>query len=270
MTTIFHLSDVHFGPFHRPEVSAGVLAFLVERRPDLVILSGDLTQRAKPRQFQEARAFVDRLPVPSLVVPGNHDVPLYRVWERAVAPFGAYRKFFGAELEPSVELPGCLAVGLNTAFNWTWKEGRIHLRSLREAGRRFAAAAPGTLKVAVAHHPLVPTPRFGGQRVVRNAWEAVEAFDALGVDLVLSGHVHQGFIATSEEFYPRRRPPILFVNAGTTTSSRGRGGERGSNSANWISADGDQIEIQHLLWDPDRATFLERSRHFYPRQARRE
>lgn len=244
-----------------------MLGFLDGQRPDVVVLSGDLTQRAKVTQFQDARRFVDRLPVPSLVVPGNHDVPLYRVWERALAPFGAYRKHFGPELEPALDLEGVRIVGLNTAFNWTWKEGRVHLGSLRAAGQRFASAPPGALKIAVAHHPLVPTPRFGGQRVVRNAWEAVELFDELEVDLVLSGHVHQSFVATSEEFYPRGRPPILFVNAGTTTSSRGRGGERRQNSANWIEADAERIEIRHLVWSPQSATFLERSRHVFPRRS---
>ena len=125
MRQILHISDVHFGPYHQPEVAAGVLDLIERRRPDLVAVSGDLTQRAKPYQFVEAREFVDRIPVPTIAVPGNHDVPMYRFWERLLAPYGAYRKHFAQELEPVVRDDEMLVVGVNTAHNWTIKDGRI-------------------------------------------------------------------------------------------------------------------------------------------------
>jgi 3',5'-cyclic AMP phosphodiesterase CpdA len=266
LASILHCSDVHFGPPHRDAVAAGLLALVEQRRPGLVVISGDLTQRAKPEQFREARRFVDRLPVPSLAVPGNHDVPMYRVWERALQPFGAYRKWFSTDLEPVHRASDLLVVGINTAFNWTVKEGRIGGRRLREVGELLAAAPGQALKVVVAHHPLIPAPNFGSQRVVANARRAIELFAAAGVDLVLSGHLHQAYIGSSEEFYPHGRPPVLLLHSGTTTSSRGRAGERGRNTCNWIEADERSVVVSQYAWQPPLQRFAEQSRHWYPRR----
>jgi len=266
--TIFHISDVHFGPPHLPAVSDGVIELIEERRPDVVVLSGDLTQRAKPVQFREAREFVDRIPVPTIVVPGNHDVPLFRFWERIFTPFGAYRKHFGTELEPTYRDDELLIVGINTAFNWTWKDGRITLHRLLEVGEVFEQIPESVFKVVVAHHHLIPPPNFGTQRVLANAYEAIDLFSTCGVDLILSGHLHQAYIGSSEEFYPKGRPPVVILHSGTTTSSRGRGGERARNTCNWIEVGPLSMNVSHLRWHPDRGRFLEQSRHQYPRQER--
>lgn len=268
MRHILHLSDVHFGPPHLPRVADGVLALIAERRPDLVVVSGDLTQRAKPEQFRQARAWVDRIPVPTLAVPGNHDVPMYRFWERVFAPFGAYRRHFGPELEPVFEDQELLVVGVNTAFAWTWTNGRITRARLAELARLLAQAPERRLKVVVAHHHLVGPPAFGGQRVLGNARQAIDLFSQAGVDLILSGHHHQTFIGNSEEFYPKGRPPVVILHSGTTTSDRGRGGEREANSCNWIAFDGRSMVVSHLRWHDESGRFAEHSRHWYPRQER--
>jgi 3',5'-cyclic AMP phosphodiesterase CpdA len=266
--TIFHISDVHFGPPHLPRVSEGVLELIAAREPDVVVLSGDLTQRAKPRQFRAARAFVDRIPVPTLVVPGNHDVPLFRVWERVFAPFGAYRKHFSPELEPTYRDGELLIVGINTAFNWTWKDGRIRLSRLLEVAEVLEAAPDSLFKVVVAHHHLIPPPNFGTQRVLANAFEAIDLFSTCGVDLILSGHLHQAYIGNSEEFYPKGRPPVVILHSGTTTSSRGRAGEREKNTCNWIEVGPQTMTVSHYRWHPELDRFAEHSRHLYPRQER--
>lgn len=268
MRTIFHISDVHFGPPHLPRVSEGVLELIDDRRPDLVVLSGDLTQRARPEQFQEARRFVDRIPVPSLVVPGNHDVPLYRVWERVFDPYGAYRRHFSPELEPVFRDDELLVVGINTAFNWTWKDGRIRLSRLLEVAEMFEEAPEDLFKVVVAHHHLIPPPNFGTQRVLSNAYDAIDLFSTCGVDLILSGHLHQAYIGNSEEFYPKGRPPMVILHSGTTTSSRGRMGEREKNTCNWIEVAPVTMTVSHLRWHPELDRFAEHSRHLYPRQER--
>jgi len=266
--TLLHISDVHFGPPHLPRVAQGVLDLIDQRRPDVVVLSGDLTQRAKPRQFQAARRFVDAIPVPTLVVPGNHDVPMYRFWERIFAPFGAYRKHFSDELEPVYRDDGLLLVGVNTAYNWTIKEGRITLSRLRQLADLLAAEPESTFKVVVAHHHMIPPPNFGTQTVLANAFEAMDLFSSAGVDLILSGHLHQAYIGNSEEFYPRGRPPVVVVHSGTTTSSRGRAGERQRNSCNWIRCDEESIVVSHLRWHEAPPRWAEHSRHWYPRQER--
>jgi len=243
-----------------------VLELIDRLRPSFVAISGDLTQRAQPAQFRQARAFVDRIPVPSLAVPGNHDVPLYRVWDRLFNPFGAYKKFFSPELEPVYRDDELLVVGINTAFGWTIKDGRITLRRLLEVEKVLRSVPDGTFKVVVAHHHLIPPPNFGTQNVLINAYEAINLFSSAGVDLVLSGHLHQTYIGNSEEFYPRGRPPVVILHSGTTTSSRGRGGERERNTCNWIQADEKTIVVSHFRWHPNLERFAEHSRHWYPRQ----
>jgi 3',5'-cyclic AMP phosphodiesterase CpdA len=269
MRRILHISDVHFGPPHLPEPAAGVLQLVDSRRPDLVALSGDLTQRAKPLQFRQARAWVDRIAAPTVAVPGNHDVPLYRFWERFLQPYGAYRRNFAGDLEPVYRDDELLAVGLNTAYGWTFTGGRIRLSRLLRLCDLMAAAPASLFKVVIAHHHLIPPPNFGTQRVMINAHEAVEMFSEAGVDLVLSGHHHQAYIGNSEEFYPKGRAPVVILHSGTTTSSRGRGGERDKNTCNWIEADEQAMRVSHLRWHPELGRFAEHSRHLYPRQRRR-
>ena len=264
--SIYHISDIHFGPPHLPRVAEGVLRLIDERGPDLVVVSGDLTQRAKPKQFRAAREFVDRIPVPTVTVPGNHDVPLYRFWERIFDPFGAYRRHFSPELEPTYRDDELLVVGINTAFNWTWKDGRITLGRLLEVGRLLEEVPGSVFKVVVAHHHLIPPPNFGTQRVLANAFEAIDLFSSAGVDLILSGHLHQAYIGNSEEFYPKGRPPVVILHSGTTTSNRGRMGERERNTCNWIEVVDDSMKVSHLSWHPELDRFAEHSRHLYPRQ----
>lgn len=268
MRTIFHISDVHFGPPHLPRVSQGVLEHIEQHRPDMVVLSGDLTQRAKPEQFREARAFVDSIPVPVVVVPGNHDVPLWRVWQRIFDPYGCYKRYFSPELEPVYRDDELLVVGVNTAFGWTIKDGRITMRRLLELAELFERTPETVFKVVVAHHHMIPPPNFGTQRVLGNAYEAIDLFSSVGVDLILSGHLHQAYIGNSEEFYPKGRPPVVILHSGTTTSNRGRGGERERNTCNWLRVDHDSMIVSHLRWHRELDRFAEHSRHWYPRQER--
>ena len=269
MRQICHISDVHFGPPHLEQLSEGVLELVAERRPDLVVLSGDLTQRAKLHQFRQARRFVDRIEAPTLVVPGNHDVPLYRVWERFIRPFWTYSKGFAADLEPVFEDEELLIIGINTAHAWTFKNGRITPQRIVEVGRLLQSAGVSRFKVIVAHHHLIQPPWFDRQPVLTNAWEAMDVFTSHGVDLILSGHLHQSFIGNSEEFYPLGRPPVVILHSGTTTSNRGRAGEREKNTCNWVTVDDASLRVSHLRWEPSLGRFAEHSRHSYPRHSRR-
>lgn len=268
MRQILHLSDVHFGWPHLEPVSEGVHELARRRRPDLVVISGDLTQRAKPEQFRQARAFVDRFEAPTLAVPGNHDVPMYRFWERLFVPFGAYGKHFAANLEPTFEDDELRVIGVNTAFNWTVKDGRVTRAGIDRLERELAGAPPERAKIVVAHHPMVPPPRFDTQRVLGNAHAVIELLVKHGVELVLSGHLHQAWIGDTEAYYPSRRRPVLLVHSGTSTSSRGRGCERDRNTCNWIRISDVEIEISRLGWESAVAGFSVMSRHSYPRRSR--
>ena len=271
MRELLHISDIHFGPHHLPQVTQGVLDLVERRRPDLVVISGDLTQRAKTRQFQDARDFVDRLPVPFIAVPGNHDVPMYRVWERLLAPYGKYRQYFDEDLEPVFEDEALAVIGLNTAWNFTIKDGRVTRRSLARLAERLAAVPANKARLVVAHHQVVPPPRFDTQRVLLGAPELVSVLREGQVDLVLSGHLHQTWIGDTEAYYPSGNHPVLLLHAGTTTSGRGRGKERGRNTCNWLRIDDERLEIVHLGWYPDgggEGAFVEESVHVFPRRAK--
>ncbi|HEV7518906.1 MAG TPA: metallophosphoesterase, partial [Thermoanaerobaculia bacterium] len=173
---------------------------------------------------------------------------------------------FSEELEPVYKDDELLIVGINTAFNWTFKDGRIKRRRLLQVGEIFEKTPESVFKVVVAHHHLIPPPNFGTQRVLGNAYEAIDLFSQVGVDLILSGHLHQAYIGNSEEFYPKGRPPVVILHSGTTTSNRGRAGEREKNTCNWIAVDGQSLVVSHFRWHPELDRFAEHSRHWYPRQ----
>ena len=269
---LLHISDIHFGPKHLPEVSEGIAALVERDRPDLVVISGDLTQRAKAKQFREARAFVERLErtAPSIAVPGNHDVPLWRVWERLFAPYRVWRRHFGRELEPVYRDPALLVVGINSSQAFAFKGGRVRSRRVREVERLLAEAAHEQFRIVVAHHHLA---RPDGIECEHPSWGALTAANRLapgGVDLVLSGHLHQTL-----ELYPAGPDGFPALHTGTSSSSRGRGPEAGRNTAHWIEVDGETFRVKGLLWTPGSAggeghgrfePFFERS---YPRHVRR-
>jgi 3',5'-cyclic AMP phosphodiesterase CpdA len=255
--SILHISDIHFGPPHVAPVAAGLLELVHERRPSLVAVSGDLTQRAKPRQFASARRFLDAMRQPIIVVPGNHDVPMYRFWERLAAPFWAYRRHFSPHLETIHQDGDLFVAGVNTAHNFTRKHGTVRHRRLRELRAAAAAVPPSSFKVVVAHHPMVRTPLLLGEPAARRARHAAAVFAEIGIELVLSGHVHLFFLGHSEDFYPHLSAHFRILHAGTTTSRRGRGVERDRNSCNWIEFDAEHVTVQQLLWEPERRGFVE-------------
>jgi 3',5'-cyclic AMP phosphodiesterase CpdA len=263
---ILHISDVHFGPPHLPQVSEAILDLLDRRTPDLVVISGDLTQRAKPEQFRQARDFADRISVPMLAVPGNHDVPMYRCWERALSPYGAYRKYFDRELEPVFKDSKAYVVGVNTAFGWTIENGRFTDRRLREVERLFQDAPRDRFRIVVAHHPPIRPPELSHKNVVLNAQRALEAFSRSGVELLLSGHLHRSMVEASGVYYPKTHPELVVALSGTTTSSRGRGREEGKNSCNWIEVTKGSIVVSTLRWQPQDHSFQADPEIRFPRQ----
>jgi 3',5'-cyclic AMP phosphodiesterase CpdA len=254
--SLLHISDIHFGPKHLPEVSVGLRTLVEDRRPDLVVISGDLTQRAKARQFIQARHFVDQLPVPTIAVPGNHDVPMFRFWERLVSPFSAYRRHFAAEMEPVWMDDELLVVGLNTAFNWTIKNGRLLSGQLERLRHTISTHGEGRARILVAHHPMVAAPNFRDRKVLRRAPVVLDQLADLGLHLVLSGHLHISFLNLWPQAEDGERPPFAIVHTGTSASSRGRGWERGMNTCNWLEIDAAGIHGERLSWDAEAGGFV--------------
>ncbi len=242
--TLLHLSDLHFD-----HVDAEVIEPLVDlaRRlqPDHVVVSGDLTQRARSVEFRSARAFLDRLPQPLLVVPGNHDIPLYNVLARFLGSLDAYRRIVTDDLAPFHQSDDLCILGLDTARPWRIKEGSVSKGQLRLLQRRFAGVSPSAVKVVVTHHPFDPPPDEPHHQVVGNAHDAMRAMLASRVDLVLSGHLHRSRASHSAHRFVMDGHSAVLVQAGTATSTRTRGEE---NSFNVIRVSADEMTIERMTW----------------------
>jgi 3',5'-cyclic AMP phosphodiesterase CpdA len=252
MAQIAHLSDVHFGA-HDPAVVAGAETWLVEHRPDLVVISGDFTQRARVEQYREAGAFLDRLEaagLPTLGVPGNHDVPLYDVVQRFTRPLDRYRRFIDDDLCPWFENDRLAVLGINTARSLTFKDGRISHAQMAVIRDRFRDVPDDRTKVLVTHHPLFAMPiGEAGEpsEAVGRHKDAIEAVCAAGVHILLAGHFHRSFSGSARKMI-KNAGPALVIQAGTATSTRLRAGE--SQSFNHIRTDrNDEIDLQVVAWD---------------------
>ena len=246
MRTLVHLSDLHFGRTD-DAVLEPLLATVGAARPDVVVVSGDLTQRAKARQFKAARAYLDRLPKPQIVVPGNHDVPLYRVWERFLSPLGKYRRLIGEDLEPSFVDDEIAVVGINTARSLTFKNGRINEEQMATIHRHLDPLPESVTKVVVTHHPFDLPDQDGDLELVGRARKAMQVFSDCGVDLLLAGHFHTSEAGETSGHYEMPGYSALVVQAGTATSTRGRGEQ---NSFNVLRVKSDEIEVERREWQP--------------------
>ena len=245
MRTIVHLSDLHTGRLD-PAIVEPLVAAIRGAAPDLVVLSGDLTQRATNTQFVQARAFLDALGARTLTIPGNHDVPLWNVAARFLTPLARYRHHITSDLSPVYEDPEIIVAGVNTARSLTRGEGRISDRQVQSLLTRLRGAGAGAVRIVVTHHPFDLPPGVRHTRLLGRADRAMALLAAAGADLFLSGHLHVSHISHSAERYRIAGHSALIVQAGTV-SRRGRGEPPAFNIL--------QIERPHLtlwrrVWDP--------------------
>ncbi|MEX0935864.1 MAG: metallophosphoesterase [Gemmatimonadota bacterium] len=269
MLTIVHGSDLHFGKPHAPRIGEHFLRAAHRLDPDIVVLSGDFTQRAKVTEFQAARDFLARLPdLPLVVTPGNHDVPLYRVVERILSPFRNYRTYIREDLNEVVRIPGLTVVSLNSAAPRTAiVNGRIRRAQVEFAREAFRSAPGGDVKAVVAHHHLAPAPDYEGDRPLPRGREILDDFEGMGVELVLGGHLHRAYIGNSLDVYPGkdREHGIVILQSGTTTSRRGRAREQAKNTFNVVRVVPGRLEITHYMYFSDAGRFAPFSVHAFPR-----
>jgi 3',5'-cyclic AMP phosphodiesterase CpdA len=217
MAVLVHMSDIHFGAHHEG-LTESLLADVAAQEPDLVVVSGDLTQRARPRQFEQARMFLDRLPGPVLTVVGNHDLPLVNLPKRFLSQTRRYEHYITSDLDPVVAAPGLVAVGLDTMPAWRWKAGHVSPRQSGIVRHAFGSAPADSWRILVTHHPVLPEKLSGlvGRRPL------VSACTETGVAVLLSGHTHVASATTTPLGEPGRRSALAVVS-GTTISRRTRG-----------------------------------------------
>lgn len=273
MLTLLHVSDLHFGTPYLPRVGEALLRIAPTLGADIIVISGDLTQRAKRHQFQEAKQFLEQLPpVPRVVVPGNHDVPLYRVLERIVDPLKLYREIIDDDVDQVLRLDHAVIVSLNsTSPRRAISNGRIDLRQLEFCREAFHDAPAQAARIIVAHHHFIPAPDYVRDQIMPKAKRAINLFVELGVDLILGGHLHRAYIGNSLDVYPgaHRDHGIIVVQCGTTTSRRGRGREREKNSFNLVKVGRQMVHITHYMYFDDAGGFEPISRHIFPRPGQR-
>ena len=273
MVTLLHASDLHFGRPYNPTVGEAFQSAARAVAADLIVVSGDFTQRAKVAEYEAARAWLDRLPdVPVVVTPGNHDVPLYRVFERLFAPYLNYRTWITDELDSVTRIPGATLVSLNsTAPLRAIVSGRIHRDQLRFAARAFRDSAPADARILVAHHHLAPAPDYERDTALPRAREVLDALNDMQVEIVLGGHVHRAYIGNSLDVFPGkdREHGIVIIQCGTTASHRGRAREQARNSFNVVRITPDHLEITHYMYFADLSRFAPFSMHAFPRRGRR-
>lgn len=272
MLTLLHISDLHFGPPYVPAVGEALLRSAEALSADVIVASGDFTQRAKEKQFAAAREFLDRLPrVPLVVVPGNHDVPLYRLAERVLRPYDNYRKYICEELDSVLRSNEAVIVALNSTAPLTAiTGGRIERWQLDFCSDAFRDAPPEAARIVVAHHHFAPAPDYADEHdTMRRARKALDRFTELGVNLILGGHLHRAYIGNSLDVYPSndRRHGIIIVQSGTSTSQRGRAREREKNSFNRIQIDAGTIRVTHYMYFHEQGGFVPVSRHEFPRRS---
>jgi 3',5'-cyclic AMP phosphodiesterase CpdA len=250
MTLLLQISDPHFGT-ERPQVVAALLHLIETLPPDLVVLSGDITQRARRSQFAAARAFLDTLgAIPALVIPGNHDIPLFDPLARLCYPYANHQRAFGADLEPGFESAALLVLGVNTTRPWRHKDGEVSMRQIRRVAARLEAAQAEQLRVVVTHQPVAVTRAQDEKNLLHGRERAVTRWARAGADLILGGHIHLPYVLPLHDTFaglPRR---MWAVQAGTALSSRTRGTI--DNSVNLIRHDATADGARHTTverWD---------------------
>ncbi len=255
MTLLLQVSDPHFGT-ERPAVVEALVRLALALKPQVLLLSGDITQRATRAQFAAARAFVQRLQVPHCVaVPGNHDIPLWHLPLRLMRPYARYEAAFGTELEPSLEADDLLLLAVNTTRWWRHKDGQLSAAQVERVARRLAQARPGQRRVVMVHQPLVVTRSEDEKNRLHGHAAALRAWGAAGVDLIIGGHIHLPFVL-----------PLAgggwAVQAGTALSGRVRAGA--CNSVNLIRIETTATEravVERWDHDPSQGDFVPRELH---------
>ena len=223
MRIIVHISDIHFGRVDY-EIVERLKEVIGAINPHLTVVSGDLTQRAKSAEFAEARAFLDALPQPQIVVPGNHDIPLHNVYSRFMHPLDKYKKYITDDLQPFFADAEIAVIGINTARSLTIKDGRVNDEQVAAVQSKMQNLSDEMLKIIVTHHPFDLPAGYDDDKLVGHAETAIREITKTGADVFLAGHIHVSHIGdTATRYKLGDGRNALVVQAGTATSTRGRG-----------------------------------------------
>ena len=229
---LLQISDPHFGT-EVPVVVQALERLAQEQSPDVLVLSGDITQRATRRQFDAARAFIDRLGIANTVaIPGNHDIPLFQLGARLLSPYARYAEAFGEDMAPVFESDTWLVIGINTTRWYRHEDGEVSDAQIERVAKRLERAQPGQVRVIVTHQPVMVTRAEDASNRLHGRDAAVRRWSEAGADLVLGGHIHLPFVKPLQNDVAGCPRALWAVQAGTAVSSRVRSGA--PNSVNLI------------------------------------
>jgi 3',5'-cyclic AMP phosphodiesterase CpdA len=254
VTRLLQISDTHFGT-EQPHVMKALLALAHAEKPDVLVLSGDITQRASADEFSRARNFCDDLAIPRMLsLPGNHDIPLFNIFARLFHPYAAYLHAFGPELEPQLQTSSLCVIGVKTTRRWRHKNGQISDEQIERVCAQLSRATPNQLRVVVVHQPVHVLNKSDEHDRLRGWEAAVRAWAAAGADVVMGGHIHLPYVCDLSASVTGLDRRMWCVQAGTALSSRVR--REAPNSVNLLryhaSRPGLPCEIER--WDFDAAS----------------
>lgn len=261
MRTVVHLSDLHFGRAD-PRLVQPLITTIQALQPHAVVVSGDLTQRARSEQFRAAKAFLEALPKPRIVVPGNHDVPLWNFFLRFFNPLWGYTKHISDDPFPFFKDGEIAILGLNTARSLTIKNGRINQAQLQLVKERFGPVEPGVVRILATHHPFDLPGGADPDELVGRADLAMRSLAACRIDILLAGHLHRSHTGGSFERYGIAGHNALVVGAGTALSDRRRGEE---NAFNVLEIAPPEVRLHRFAWEPARERFAESGESVFAR-----
>ncbi|MBC7753166.1 MAG: metallophosphoesterase [Moraxellaceae bacterium] len=232
---IAHISDPHFGA-NNPDVVQSLTTRLLELQPDLIIMTGDITQRARLDQFKAAHAFVESLKqFQWAVVPGNHDIPLYNLSRRFFAPYSHYETAFEGQIEKKIPLEQVQVFTFDSTSRFRLVQGALSQKQIKDLVRKKLIQTD--VRIACFHHPVDCPKRVDEKNLLRNRDQVMKVFAETKMDLVLGGHIHDPFVTLSGERYPDIQRQSVISVAGTCLSWRTRAGA--PNSFHLIDVDVD-------------------------------
>lgn len=242
---IVHISDLHFGTVER-KIADAIIADINTLKPDLVVVSGDLTQRARKGQFRAAKEFLDKLNSKKIIIPGNHDIPLFNLFMRFLFPLTNYKNIISQDISPFYQDETMAVLGINSARSLTWKSGRISMEQIDYMKEKLCTIDNKIFKIIVTHHPFIPPLGEPGIRLVGRSAKAIHIMDKCSIDLLLAGHLHQGYSGDVRPFYPSENSSIISAQAGTAISKRIR---EVPNGFNFMQVNKQEIIITIREWD---------------------
>jgi 3',5'-cyclic AMP phosphodiesterase CpdA len=267
-TRLVHLSDLHYGRRFRRDLAEALVACVRALEPKAVIVSGDSTMRARKHQFSAVCGLLSRFSTPLLVIPGNHDIPLYNVIGRMTRPFGNYNRFLGSLSIPSLQLPHVSVLGINTVNPWRHQAGRITPGQLHDIREWFRVQPDSAWRVLVVHQHFFQLKAVRRPGLIKAGAAILSSLSEFGVHAVLGGHVHVSYTGSTREYLPDLTPPVALVYAGTATSARSRASRDRANHFNLIEFCADTFVVTPHFWSDEKDTFepaapVEYSRAFF-------